>query len=128
MDRLHAHAVKVEEAVLLRTADLFKLDVDLIFYDTTTCSFAIDAGDEDEESWDLRRLGYAKEGIWSPQVVVALAVTREGLPVRSWVFPGNTVDVTTVARINHYQLKVGSMVIWLEAGSQAKATSPTECG
>jgi hypothetical protein len=30
--------------------------------------------------------------------------------------------------INHYQLKVGSMVIWLEAGSQAKATSPTECG
>jgi hypothetical protein len=31
MDRLHAHAVKVEEAVFLRTADLFKLDVDLIF-------------------------------------------------------------------------------------------------
>ena len=30
--------------------------------------------------------------------------------------------------INHYQLEVGSMVIWLEAGSQAKATSPTECG
>jgi transposase len=31
-------------------------------------------------------------------------------------------------KINHYQLKVGSMVIWLEAGSQAKAISPTECG
>jgi adenine-specific DNA-methyltransferase len=31
-------------------------------------------------------------------------------------------------RINHYQLEVGSMVIWLEAGSQAKAPSPTECG
>ena len=30
--------------------------------------------------------------------------------------------------INHYQLEVGSMVIWLEAGSQAKAPSPTECG
>ncbi len=59
MDRLHAHAVKVEEAVFLRTADLFKLDVDLIFYDTTTCSFAIDAGDEDEESGELRRLGQA---------------------------------------------------------------------
>jgi transposase len=32
-------------------------------------------------------------------VVVALAVTRDGLPVRSWVFPGNTADVTTVARV-----------------------------
>jgi hypothetical protein len=33
-----------------------------------------------------------------------------------------------IKKINHYQLEVGSMVIWLEAGSQAKATSPTECG
>ena len=30
---------------------------------------------------------------------VGLAVTREGLPVRSWVFPGNTTDVTTVAQV-----------------------------
>ena len=33
------------------------------------------------------------------QVVVALAVTREGLPVRSWVFPGNTTDVATVTKV-----------------------------
>jgi len=32
-------------------------------------------------------------------VVVALAVTREGLPVRSWVFPGNTTDVETIQRV-----------------------------
>ena len=89
----------VKEAVFLRTVDLFKLDVDLIFYDTTTCSFAIDAGDEGGEGRDLRRLGHAKDGTWSPQVVVALAVTREGLAMRSWVFAGNTVDVTTVARL-----------------------------
>ena len=31
--------------------------------------------------------------------MVALAVTREGLPVRCWVFPGNTTDVNTVARV-----------------------------
>ncbi len=37
--------------------------------------------------------------MWTPQIVVALAVTREGIPVRSWVFPGNTADVTTVERI-----------------------------
>ena len=34
-------------------------------------------------------------------VPIALAVTREGIPVRSWVFPGNTSDVTTVARIKN---------------------------
>ena len=33
------------------------------------------------------------------QVVVALAVTREGLPVRSWVFPGNTSDFSTIEKI-----------------------------
>ena len=25
--------------------------------------------------------------------------TRDGFPVRHWVFPGNTVDVTTVAKV-----------------------------
>jgi transposase len=99
MDWLQAHALELEEAVFFRTADLFKLEVDLIFYDTTTCSFAIDTADEDETGGGLRRWGRAKEGGWGPQVVVALAVTREGLPVRSWVFPGNTTDVTTVAQI-----------------------------
>lgn len=31
--------------------------------------------------------------------MVGLAVTREGFPVRHWVFPGNTVDVTTVEQV-----------------------------
>jgi transposase len=31
--------------------------------------------------------------------VVALAVTREGIPVRSWVLPGNTADVSTVEKV-----------------------------
>jgi len=33
----------VEEAVFFRTADLFNLEVDLIFYDTTTAAFAMQA-------------------------------------------------------------------------------------
>lgn len=93
MDLLYDHAEEVEQHVFFETANLFNLTVDLIFYDTTTASFSIDQED------DLRRLGYSKEGTWSPQVVVALAVTPEGLPVKSWVFPGNTADVTTVDRI-----------------------------
>jgi transposase len=32
-------------------------------------------------------------------VVVALDVTREGIPVRSWLLPGNTADVSTVERV-----------------------------
>src|SRR5262249_50242909 len=48
----------------------------------------------------LRKRGYNKEGRGhQPQVVVGLALTRDGLPVRSWVFPGHTVDATTVAHV-----------------------------
>jgi hypothetical protein len=33
-------------------------------------------------------LGRSKEGTWTPQVIEAQAVIREGNPVRSWVLPG----------------------------------------
>ncbi|MCP4600772.1 MAG: IS1634 family transposase [Proteobacteria bacterium] len=100
MDLLHASSARVEEEVFFKTADLMNLDVDVVFYDTTTTSFSIDYEDaDDEENEGLRKLGHSKEGTWTPQVVVALAVTREGVPVRSWVFPGNTSDVTTVEKI-----------------------------
>ena len=100
MDFLHKHIDAVEEAVFFQTANLFNLSVDLIFYDTTTASFAIDYEDDsDENNTGLRQYGHSKEGTWTPQIVVALAVTRDGLPVKSWVFPGNTADVSTVERI-----------------------------
>lgn len=101
MDFLYAEAHAVEEAVFFHTADLLNLDVDLVFYDTTTASFSVDEEDEesDELETGLRQWGKPKEGGWAVQVVVALAVTREGLPVRCWVFPGKTTDVTTVAQI-----------------------------
>ncbi len=98
MDIFHEHAEAVEKHIFFEMANLFNLQVDLIFYDTTTASFAIDYEDEDEEG-GYRKFGRAKEGGWGPQVVVALAVTREGLPVKSWVFPGNTADVSTVEQI-----------------------------
>jgi transposase len=92
--------------VFLKTADLFRLDVDLIFYDTTTAYFEIDEPNKDEQEFagrlyaPLRRRGHSKEGRDNqPQVIIALAVTRNGMPVRSWVLPGDTADVATVARI-----------------------------
>lgn len=98
MDLFYDHVSEVEENVFFQTANLFNLTVDLIFYDTTTASFSIDQEDDDKKG-SLRKFGRAKEGMWGPQVVVALAVTREGIPVRCWVFPGNTTDVDTVNRV-----------------------------
>lgn len=106
LDLLALWGDEIDRAVFMRTADLFNLDVDLIFYDTTTAYFEIDEADEDEQTWagrlfaPLRRRGHSKEGRDNqPQVIIALAVTRDGMPVRSWVLPGDTADVTTVAGI-----------------------------
>ncbi|MGH7293516.1 MAG: IS1634 family transposase [Polyangiaceae bacterium] len=111
MDFLGEHVDAIERDLFFRTADLFSLDVDLIFYDTTTAFFEIDEDDEVAapspatahagpiREAAIRKRGHGKEGRDEPQVVVALAVTRDGLPVRSWVFPGNTADVATVARV-----------------------------
>jgi Transposase DDE domain len=106
LDFLAVWSDAIERDVFLQTADLFRLDVDLIFYDTTTAYFEIDAADELDEEWagrrypPLRRRGHSKEGRDNqPQVIVALAVTRDGMPVRSWVLPGDTADVASVARI-----------------------------
>lgn len=101
MDLLHEHVSEVEKHVFFHVADLFNLKVDIIFYDTTTASFHIDQEDDPEvnENATLRKFGHAKEGMWAPQVVVALAVTSDGIPVRSWVLPGNTSDVATVKQV-----------------------------
>lgn len=93
MDTFAEHAAAIEEGVFFAVSNLLNLVVDVILYDTTTVSFSID--DED----DFRRFGHAKEGGSGPQMIVALAVTREGYPVRSWVFEGNTADASTIERI-----------------------------
>jgi hypothetical protein len=97
MDIIHKHAETVEKQIFFEVANLLNLSVDIIFYDTTTASFAVDY--EDEEEGGLRQYGLAKEGMWAPQVVIALAVTREGIPVKSWVFPGKTSDFSTIKTI-----------------------------
>ena len=106
MDLLAEHGDAIEAEVFWRSADLFRLDVDLVFYDATTAWFETDDEDVASHQWrglrfePLRKRGHSKEGRDNdPQVIIALAVTREGVPVRSWIFPGNTPDVTTATRI-----------------------------
>ena len=110
MDFLEAHKEEIERAIYFRMGDLLNVDVDLIFYDTTSLHFEIDEEDEGVGYGNvlagrrpyqaLRKRGHSKNGRGdAPQIVVGLAVTRDGLPVRSWVFPGNTNDVTTIEKV-----------------------------
>ena len=106
MDFLEENKADVEKSVYFAMADLMNADVDLIFYDTTSLHFEIDEEDHDptEEATSpaLRKRGYSKNGREdAPQIVVGLAVTRDGLPVRSWVFPGNQADVKTVEQVKN---------------------------
>jgi len=115
MDFFEQHKETVEKELFFRIADLFSCDVELVFYDTTTLHCEIDAEDaggaEDARLRGsqlagakpypaLRQRGKAKNRRDDvPQVIVGLAMTRDGLPVRSWVFRGDTVDVETVAKV-----------------------------
>jgi hypothetical protein len=106
LDFLDTHIEAVEREIFFRTADLFRADVDLIVWDTTSVDFETDEEDAGAETRrgttlpPLRQRGHNKEGHdGDPQVVVGLALTRDDWPVRSWVFPGNTVDATTVAQV-----------------------------
>ena len=115
MDFLEANKEEIERAIFFRVSNLLNLEVDLIFYDTTSLHFEIDEEDEGVGEQDTvrgsrsagakeyaapRQRGHSKNGRTdAPQIVVGLAVTRDGLPVRHWVFPGNTVDVKTVEQV-----------------------------
>jgi transposase len=114
MDFLEANKAAIEQAIFYQVADLLSLDVDIVFYDTTSLHFEIDDEDEGHAEGRVcgsaaaggkryaapRKRGHSKNGRGdAPQIVVGLAVTRDGFPVRHWVFPGNTVDVSTVARV-----------------------------
>jgi transposase len=82
---------EVQEAVFFAVADLLNLEVDLLFFDTTSTYFERDLEEPDEGGF--RRYGHSKDHRPDlPQIVIGLAVTREGIPVRVWCWPGNTND------------------------------------
>ncbi len=88
-------------------AHLLNLDLDLIFVDTTSTYWDVDVADDladlqaslddDGVSRPLeqakRAFGHSKDHRTDlPQVVIAMAVTRDGVPVRCWTFPGEEND------------------------------------
>jgi transposase len=92
---------EVQEAVFFAVADLLNLEVDLLFFDTTSTYFEADTEDPDDgEGGGFRRYGHSKDHRPDlPQVVIGLAVTREGIPVRVWCWPGNTNDQTILPEV-----------------------------
>jgi transposase len=99
MDFLMEASSEIQREVFFSVANLFNLEVDLIFLDTTTTYFEI-AGEDEADG--IRRWGYSKDNHPElAQVVIAFAVTRTGIPVKCWVWPGNTADQDIVGQVKH---------------------------
>jgi len=99
MDFLAENEEEIQRTVFFSVATLLNLEVDLLFFDTTSTYFEIEEGDGPEGE-GIRRFGHSKDHRPDlPQVVIGLAVTRGGIPVRCWVLPGNTADASMVEMV-----------------------------
>lgn len=89
---------KVQEAVFFAVANLLNLEVDVLLFDTTSTYFERDTEEEGDNAFRL--YGHSKDHRKDlPQIVIGLAVTKEGIPVRCWCWPGNTTDVTVLPEV-----------------------------
>jgi Transposase DDE domain len=120
MDFLHAALGELQERVFFTVANLLDLEVDLLFFDTSSTYWETDRlpdelqDDERPEEEDSEgaeepvlvesgRRRYSKHSKDHrpdlPQVVVGMAVTRKGIPVRVWTFPGNASDQIIIRKV-----------------------------
>ena len=93
-DLLLAHKQALFDHLVGRWRDLFNVSFDVLLYDLTSTYFEADPPFSEN---DKRRHGYSRDH--RPdcvQVVIALVVTPEGLPLAYEVMPGNTRDNTTL--------------------------------
>ena len=94
-DKLLAHKQALFSHLTGRWRDLFNASFDVLLYDLTSTYFEVNASDLPEGS--KRRHGYSRDKRPDcPQLVIALVVTPEGLPLAYEVLPGNTADSTTL--------------------------------
>jgi Transposase DDE domain len=113
MDFLLGALEEIAAEVFASVAHLLNLDVDIVFVDTTSTyremevaaelaeTAAEDDGDDGlPEEAGARLFGhsrYYRDDL--PQVVIAMAVTRDGIPVRCWTFPGGTADQKVIRKV-----------------------------
>jgi hypothetical protein len=94
-DLLLRHKDALFSHLMARWRDLFNANFDVLLYDLTSTYFEINASDVADG--DKRRHGYSRDKRADcPQVVIALVVTPDGLPLAYEVLPGNTADCTTL--------------------------------
>jgi transposase len=94
LDGLLAHKDELFAHLRQRWSDLFSATFDVLLYDLTSTYFECDVPAEES---DPRRFGYSRDKRSDcVQVIVALVVTPEGLPLAYEMFPGNTADKTTL--------------------------------
>ncbi|QDI90161.1 IS1634 family transposase [Salicibibacter halophilus] len=108
----------LEKQVYFSVANLLNLEVDLIYFDTTSSYFEVEPH-EAPEGENFRQLGYSKDH--RPdllQTVIGLAVTREGIPIRCWAWPGNTSDMSVVEEVKNDLVgwKLGRVISVVDRG------------
>ena len=96
MDKIDDKSIeKLNSIAYSETKKLFDDKIDVIYFDATTIyfeSFTEDIGDD-----AIRKNGYSKDLKFNqPQVVLALMVTKEGLPIGYELFSGDTFDGHTL--------------------------------
>jgi transposase len=112
---------RVQESVFFAVANLLNLEVDLLFFDTTSTYFERDDedGGEGDAADGFRRFGHSKDHRPDlPQIVIGLAVTREGIPVRCWCWPGNRNDQQVLAEVRDdlRNWKLGRVITVVDRG------------
>ena len=114
MDFLLDALDEIATQIFSSVAHLLNLDLDILFVDTTSTYWEVETADSDPELANpaaddeltspveeaRRTFGHSKDHRDDlPQVVIAMAVTRDGIPVRCWTFPGDTADTAIIRRI-----------------------------
>ncbi len=117
MDFLLEALGEIGEEIFSSTANLLNLSCDVIFVDTSSSYFEIDVPDPlveldtflgEQESKKTRANEAATRRFSKhskdhrpdvPQVVLGMAVTAEGIPIRCWTFPGTTSDQQIIRTI-----------------------------
>ena len=117
MDLLIESNEAIQHEIFKRMTRALDLDVNILLLDTTSTYFEIE--EEDEYEGALRKRGHSKDNHPElAQVVVAFAVTTAGIPLRCWVWPGNTSDQQIIQQVKHdlAQWNLGRVIMVQDAG------------
>jgi len=103
MDWLLQIEAELAERVYWSVANLLNLEVDLLFFEATSTYFETDQADPPSEGAPAgfrTYSGHSKDHRSDlPEVVIGLAVTRTGIPIRVWTLPGNASDQELLRRV-----------------------------